>query len=122
MDTKAEPGSFMSIAREWRVVDGDTIHVPRLDLGHNVFIGCETSPVQIRFANIDAPETRGRSKEKGIESKNALISFLYGIEWLGIITKKKDNFGRWISDVYTPNGIYVNDWLVEKGFAKYRKY
>lgn len=103
-----------------RVVDGDTIAVT-LQLGFDV-----TVEQKLRLLGINAPETRGKGKVKGIAAK-AFLSGLIGGKQIMIRTEKdkRGSFGRYLATVYLiADGemINVNALLVEEGHAVYKDY
>jgi len=103
------------------VYDGDTITV-NIDLGFNTWIYNE----KVRFNRINAPEVKGYSKKRGIESRDFLKSLILNKDILiETIKDKKEKYGRYLGEIYLKNEnetINVNDRLVEKGFAVYKKY
>lgn len=108
---------FVYLAKLERIIDGDTI-VADLYLGLNVILDDQ----YIRFYGIDARETRGEEREKGLEAKEYLIKKLeegkIEIEIRpGWGQDGKGKYGRWLGVVYV-NGINMNDELVEKGHAE----
>lgn len=83
-----------------RVIDGDTFDA-MVDLGMSTF-----TKVRIRILGIDAPEKTGLTKDAGIASMFFLNSFIETKELkrITIKTVKKDSFGRWLAQVWTPDG------------------
>ena len=108
---------FVYPAKVERVIDGDTIVVD-LQLG----LGVVLDDQYIRFYGIDAWETRGEEREKGLEAKEYLeerlskgkIEIEIRPEWG---QHGKGSFGRWLGVVYV-DGVNVNAELVEKGYAE----
>jgi micrococcal nuclease len=111
-------------AKVERVVDGDTIDVV-IDLGFKI-----TTNQRIRLARINTPETYNVKKEseeyqKGIVSKqyieHRLAANNYEIE---LETEKvTEKYGRYIGIIMLADStVTLNDELVEKGFAVYKKY
>ncbi len=104
------------------VYDGDTITV-NIDLGLNTWINNE----KIRLVRIDAPELRGSSRNKGLKSRDFLRELLLNKQvLLQTIKDKKEKYGRYLAEVWleTPAGKFlnVNDLMVEKKHAVYKKY
>ncbi len=104
------------------VYDGDTITV-EIDLGLHTFIKGE----KIRLHRINAPEVKGVEKEKGIKSRDFLRRKILGKEILLETIKDKDEkYGRYLGEIFLEakkdQFININDLLVEKGFAEYKKY
>ncbi|MEK7818842.1 MAG: thermonuclease family protein [Bacteroidota bacterium] len=103
------------------VYDGDTITVD-IDLGLSVFIKGE----KLRLLRINAPELRGKSKSKGIKSRDFLKKIVDGKEIvIETIKDRREKYGRYLAEVWIKDGnefVNVNDLMVEKGFAVYKKY
>ncbi len=114
-----------------RVIDGDTV-VVRVDLGYHITIE-ET----FRLKGIDAYEIRRGKWSKGLskeatDRKLALghqaKDFLEEITWgkscvLRSFRDEKGKYGRYIADLYVVGDkVSVNDQLVNKKLAKYKKY
>ena len=97
-----------------RVVDGDTIDVI-IDFGFKL-----TLAMRLRLSRINAPETRGKEKIEGMESKQKLVTLIEGKDII-IETEKQGKYGRYLAEIYY-GSMNMNDWLVEKGFAKYKQY
>lgn len=108
---------FLYPAKVERIIDGDTIVVD-LCLGLNVILDDQ----YIRFYGIDAWETRGEEREKGLEAKEYLeerlskgqIEIEIRPEWG---QNGKGKYGRWLGVIYM-NGVNINAELVEKGHAE----
>jgi len=114
------PGSaldFLYPAEIERVIDGDTI-VADLSLG----LGVVLDDQYIRFYGIDAWETRGEEREKGLKAKEYLkgrlskgqIEIEIRPEWG---QNGKGKYGRWLGIVYV-DGVNVNVELIERGHAE----
>lgn len=76
----------------------------------------------VRLAGIDAPEVAhndSKAQYYSRQSKDALISLVKGKEvylnFPGV--KNKDNYGRLIAEVSLPDGVSVNESMVERGAA-----
>jgi micrococcal nuclease len=99
---------------EWlevvKVVDGDTIE---LKIGENT--------ESVRLIGIDAPEIEGKTKEKGIESKNYLKS-LIGTEKVRLEADEtqddRDIYDRLLRYVFLKNGKMINKIMIETKMAK----
>ena len=81
-------------AKVLRVIDGDTIEVS-IDLGFHLNI-----IERLRFSDIDAPEIKGDSRERGLQSKKFVEEWCKINSNILIKTEKGDAFGRWISHIY----------------------
>ena len=92
----------MSRGRVVGVNDGDTIEVLVSGLSQKV-----------RLEHIDAPE---KKQAWGTRAKQACADLCYGQTVL-LKGRKKDRFGRLISEVETTNGTNVNLQLVRNGHA-----
>ena len=98
-----------------RVVDGDTVDAD-IDLGFNVWLRNE----RLRLYRIDAPETRGASKQAGIASTKALTEKINGKRvTICTVKDRKGKYGRYLATVWLENEN-VNAWLVSNGFAVWR--
>ena len=105
-----------------KVYDGDTITVD-IDLGLNVFAKKE----KIRLSRINAPELKGKERKEGLKSRDYLRSLIFKKEiFVQTIKDRKGKYGRYLGEIFTidENGskTNINDLLVEKGFAIYKKY
>lgn len=103
------------------VVDGDTIDVV-VDLGFDTF-----TKQRLRFARVDAWETRGPERQKGLQAKAWLQATLNEkIEIRTTQTRKgselRGKYGRYIAELFTLDGISINDALVSMGHAVYVNY
>ena len=84
-------------AKLQRVVDGDTIDAT-IDLGFDVFV-----KKRIRFAGINAPESRTRDLEEkamGLEAKDHITGMLEGADKLIVRTEKEGKYGRMLGWFY----------------------
>lgn len=104
-------GEFYSIKR---VSDGDTVVIQdELD-----------NQYKIRFIGIDAPESRNVGNRKqvqvfGSEAKNHLKKLLFNKKIrLEFDVQKIDRYGRTLAYVYLENGVFLNQYLVQKGYAR----
>ena len=99
------------------VYDGDTITV-------SMYLGLGISKEEkIRMYGINAPEMRGAEKAKGKVSRDALRKKILGkdIVLKTIDDDKRGKYGRLLGVVYI-DGVNVNEWMVEKGYAVFKKY
>ena len=110
--------AFWYTGRIHSIYDGDTLRAD-IDVGLNVVVRFQ----KIRLARINAPELKGRSRGRGIRSRDALKEFLpVGSEVL-LNTRRdsKGKFGRWLADIWVEKlGRWrnVNDWMIESGHAE----
>jgi len=108
---------FLYPAKIERVIDGDTIVVD-LYLG----LGVVLDDQYIRFYGIDAWETRGEERPKGLLAKEYVIRRL-GEGKLEIEIRPewgshgRGKYGRWLGVLYI-DGVNINVELVEKGHAE----
>ncbi|MEW6061505.1 MAG: thermonuclease family protein [Bacteroidota bacterium] len=104
------------------VYDGDTCTAD-IDLGFGIWIRGE----KLRLHRINAPEITGASKSKGLASKKFLSSCIEKKEvTLETIKDRKEKYGRYLAEIWIAdkngNRVNVNDLMVEKGYAEYKKY
>jgi len=108
---------YLYPAKVERVIDGDTIVVD-LYLGLGVILDDQ----YIRLYGIDAWETRGEERERGLLAKEYLkerlskgnIEIEIRPEWG---QNGKGKYGRWLGIVYV-DGVNLNVELVQKGHAE----
>lgn len=119
-------------AKVLRVIDGDTIDV-ELDLGFKIKVF-----QRLRFAGINAPETRTLDlleKAEGFKAKQYVIDKIDEAGGYVVVrTNKTGKFGRYIADIMIDianaeargNGtqilVSLNEMLVTKGLAVYKEY
>lgn len=127
-----EENLYIYRARVTRVIDGDTVEAD-VDLGFSVKIS-----TKLRLYGIDAPEIRGKEKEKGAESRDHLIklTFLYALNRRHgkirgfpslIIRTHKDKTGKYgrmlgeLVGVEDDVPVNLNEKMVEDSFATARE-
>ena len=93
-----------------KVVDGDTIQIKINDKIESV-----------RLIGIDAPEIEGKTKEKGIESKNYLVD-LIGNEKVRLEVDEtqddRDIYDRLLRYVFLKNGKMINKEMIKAKMAE----
>jgi len=104
------------------VYDGDTITVD-FDLGMRV----KREGLKLRLYNINSPELRGKSLEKGRESRDFLRSKILNEKVIiQTIKDKKGKYGRYLAKVWLEESdgswCSINELMVTEGFATYIKY
>lgn len=108
----AQPSSGLALDFTGRVVgvsDGDTI---------TVLHGQER--LKLRLSDVDAPELHGQAF--GHAAKKFTSSIVFGKDVL-VHAEKMDRYRRWIAVVVLPNGLVLNQALVQAGYAWwYRQY
>tara|TARA_R110001592_G_scaffold275122_3_gene542096 strand:+ start:3204 stop:3533 length:330 start_codon:yes stop_codon:yes gene_type:complete len=99
-----------------KVYDGDTITVD-IDLGFDMILRNQ----KIRLLGINTPEVRGKEREAGLVSRNALRERI-GNKWITIKTQqdKKGKYGRWLGILFL-HEENINNWLVNEGLAEVYK-
>lgn len=131
---------YMYNAKVVAVYDGDTITI---EIDHGMFI---KSTQKIRLYGINTPELKGKSREKGLISRDKLRDLILDQE---IIIKtykdKKGKYGRFLGDIFLPLSntedseayivsgedlgiepykkmfLFINLYMIEKGYAKIYK-
>jgi len=117
LPTLAPALDFLYPAEVERVIDGDTIVVD-LTLGLGVILDDQ----YIRFYGIDAWETRGEERPKGLLAKEYVIKRLkegkveieIRPEWG---SRGRGKYGRWLGVIYI-DGKDLNLELIEEGHAE----
>jgi len=109
-----KPELFNYGAKLIRVMDGDTIEVT-LDLGFGISVD-----TIVRLNGIDTPEIHSLNideKNAATVAKNVLLKKLTNVQLILKTIKYGDKYGRYLADVYTDTGDYVNDFMVQYGVA-----
>ena len=122
MKSEVSRNLYHNRARVVRVIDADTLEV-NIDLGHGLWLNhTKKVPVSIRLTKIDAWEVRGKEKKRGLLAKQRVIELLqqHGNDVI-VRTVARDNFGRWLADVWVGDGINLSDLLLEEGYAELYK-
>ena len=106
-------------------VSGKFYSIKRISDGDTVVIQDESDKqYKIRFIGIDAPESRNVCKRKqvqvfGSEAKNHLKKLLFNKKIrLEFDVQKIDRYGRTLAYVYLENGLFLNQYLLAKGYAR----
>ena len=73
----------------------------------------------MRLYGIDTPEVRGKEREAGLRSRDALREKILGKE-IKIKTQKdkKGKYGRWLATIYGDSDESINEWLLNENYAK----
>lgn len=87
------------------VVDGDSV---RLDVDVGFLMGFKDN---FRMYGINAPEGRYT------EASSRLYELLPVGMKVTILTYKREKYGRWMCDIFLPDGRCVNEMLVDEGLA-----
>ena len=101
-----------------RIIDADTIDVS-IDLGLKVF-----TTQRLRFARIDAWETRGEEREQGLEAKDYVRMRIPegSTVFIQTIKDRTGRYGRYLAEIFYigAQGLLVNlnDELLGAGHAE----
>ena len=87
-----------------RVLDGDTIDVM-----------LSQHPMRVRLVNIDAPE---KKQDYGRWSEKIMKSLIAG-KTVTVTYFQRDRYGRILGQVYAPDGMNVNQFMVRAGLPGY---
>lgn len=101
-----------------RIVDGDTIRViapPGGSIPHG-------GSIRVRLLNIDAPELGrdGHPDECGAREATERVGSLVSsgdLVWLAADREDRDRFDRPLRAMWTRDGVFVNEVLVQEGLA-----
>ena len=85
-----------------RVIDGDTIEVLQ-----------NKTRVRVRLLNIDAPE---KKQDYGRWSTDTMKSLVAG-KTVTVTYFQRDHYGRILGQVYAPDGMNINQFMVRAGAA-----
>jgi len=114
MERKTTEPAFRYKAFVDLVVDGDTVDVT-LDLGFKTL-----RKECMRLYGVDTPESRTKNvqeKMHGIIVKQYVKEQLEG-KTVVLESVKQEKFGRYLANIYLPDGSCINKTLVEKGMAR----
>ena len=92
------------------IIDGDTIDA-LVDLGFNTW-----KKVRIRFYGINAPETKGEEKPKGLISKNFIENLMPVDSYIKFESLGQDKYGRWLGILYKDD-LNINQHMIQEGMA-----
>ena len=99
-----------------KIVDADTLDLV-IDCVFNIKM-----TQRIRVAGIDAWETRGEEREKGLKAKEFVESMMnVGTKVIVKTGKDKGKYGRYIGRIYC-NDLDLSEVLVEHGHAEFVEY
>jgi endonuclease YncB( thermonuclease family) len=99
-------------AKVVHVYDGDTVHLVFEFLG-------QLFKWHTRIAHVDTPELRTKNVEEkklGYEVRDKLIE-LINDKIVDIVCLDFDKYGRVLAEI-TYNGLRVDKWLIDNGYAK----
>lgn len=103
-------------ARVTRVIDGDTLEA-EIDLGFHV-----SFTVTLRLAGINAPETKGAERPRGLAATRSLDSLITdltgGTRQVTVRTQKDvtEKYGRYLA-VLMAGDVNLNDRMLADGHA-----
>src|SRR5215475_13626888 len=107
-------------AKVGRVIDGDTIAVRAYRVGP--VLGSRT-PVTIRLLEIDTPETVHPTKPVQCYGREASSYTKHLLKagttvWVLGDRERRDRYGRYLLYVWTASGVFANEDLVMRGYAR----
>lgn len=94
------------------VYDGDTV-TAMVDLGFYHY-----QQMKFRLYGIDTPELRGEEREQGIIVRDIVREMILDKEvTINSFKDKQEKYGRYLANIII-DGLDLNLWLVEKGYAE----
>lgn len=94
------------------VYDGDTVTAV-VDLGF-----LHSQEMKLRLFGIDTPELRGEEREAGIVVRDILRGLILDKEVeIHSYKDKQGKYGRYLATIIL-DGLDINQWLVDSGYAK----
>lgn len=99
------------------VYDGDTVTLATFALSPG---GSPPFALKCRLMGIDTPELRSKNEKEKVMARAARDA-LRGLVLNEVVTAHCgpfDKYGRLLAWLETGEGIVVNDWLIEQGFAR----
>ena len=114
----------MNIDRQYlctviRVVDGDTIDL-RVDLGFRHFMN-DRFRLWHPDGRFNTPEIRGAERQRGLESKDFVESWVDSRGPIICCHTHKDRrgkYGRWLADLVAPDGSRLTEELLIRHLAE----
>tara|TARA_R100001510_G_C7617468_1_gene179231 strand:+ start:290 stop:631 length:342 start_codon:yes stop_codon:yes gene_type:complete len=98
-----------------KIVDGDTVDL-LVDCGFNII-----RKERIRFYGVDAWETRGEERERGLLAKQFVEEVIpVGSEVMVRTGKEQGKFGRYLGEIFVDDKS-LNEMLLEEGHAEVYK-
>lgn len=105
--------------------DGDTITLT-VDLGYRISV-----EERVRLIGIDTPELRGDERAAGLAAKDFVFDWMYRNqawnadndpsvlpEWpLLLRSSKAGKYGRWLGEIWSGQGMCLNQDLLDSGHA-----
>ncbi|MBN2717590.1 MAG: thermonuclease family protein [Deltaproteobacteria bacterium] len=92
------------------IIDGDTVKM-RIQLSATIYI-----TERFRLRGVDAMEMDTR---EGKRACRALTRMVANVSEFTVYTYHTDRYGRYIADLVTADGLYINRHLVERGYARF---
>ena len=93
-----------------RVVDGDTLDV-EIDLGLEIRLR-----TRLRLAGVNTPELDTIEGQQVKEKLESIFSANPSVV-VRTIKDRKEKYGRYLATVLCSDGTFLNEWLVQSGFA-----
>lgn len=99
-------------ARVERIIDGDTLLVS-IDLGLDIWL----TKQRMRLAHLNAPELPTEAGRATVATVAQLLGPLPASVVLQTLKDKPDRYGRYLGVFVTEDGVNVNEYLVQGGWA-----
>jgi micrococcal nuclease len=94
------------------VYDGDTV-TAMVDLGFYHY-----QQMKFRLYGIDTPELRGEEREQGLIVRDIVRGMILDKEVIiNSFKDKQEKYGRYLANIII-DGVDLNLWLVENGYAE----
>lgn len=75
--------------------------------------------MKLRLYGIDTPELRGVEKVEGKKVRDIVRGMILDKEvTINSFKDKQGKYGRYLATIVLEDGLNVNQWLVENGYAK----
>jgi micrococcal nuclease len=101
--------------RVMKVVDGDTIEVA-IELGFDLVF-----TTRVRVAGVNTPEIHSKDLAEKVKAEEARLTVVHWVAahpevYLRTI-KTKEKYGRYLAEVFSPDGESLGQMLLDKGLA-----
>lgn len=95
------------------VYDGDS-YTGFVDLGFHIF-----TEIKIRIVVADTPELRGEERPEGLRVRDVVRDLILNKDiFIQTFNDKKGKYGRYLAEVFLPDGQKLSQWLIDNGHAE----
>lgn len=75
--------------------------------------------MKLRLYGLDTPALRGEDKQEGLKVRDILREMVLNKDvTIRSYKDKQGKYGRYLANIVLGDGLEVNQWLVDNGYAK----